>query len=340
MRRPFLLPFTPLYWVVTSIRNSLFDLGILRSKSFPIPIICVGNISAGGTGKTPHTEWILSQFSSTYKMAVLSRGYGRKTKGFVRATETSSAAEIGDEPLQIAQRFPHVQVVVCEDRVKGVENLLAGSNPPDVIVLDDAFQHRYVEAGLYWLLTAFNDRYTKDYLLPSGNLREDIRAADRADIITVTKCPHTPNLEERENLREELKPTDIQTLSFSRMKYVPLVDASNREIEMPKSALLVTGIAVPEPLIDHLLSLGIELHSLRFKDHRNFTHGDVQRILNAFESKGSECIITTRKDFVRWPLNDELKGIPTFIQDIQIEMDDDTGVIKRRLERFISDFHA
>lgn len=340
MRRPLLLPFVPLYWIATSVRNSLFDLGILRSKSFPIPIICVGNISAGGTGKTPHTEWILHQFSKKYKIAVLSRGYGRKTKGYLEATPNSTAREIGDEPLQIAQRFPHVKVVVCEDRVNGVNQLLQDKNAPDVIVLDDAFQHRYVHAGLNWVLTPYNDLFTKDFLLPAGNLREDVRALERADIITVTKCPHKLNQEEREILRREINPTDVHTLSMSRMTYLPLTNAQNHSVQNPKSALVVTGIASPDHLINHLIDRGIEVHSLRFKDHRDYTHSDAQRMINAFENSDVECIITTRKDFVRWPSNAELDAIPTYIQDISIEMDEDSGVIYRIIDRFISDFQA
>lgn len=340
MRRPLLLPFVPFYWIATSIRNSLFDLGVLRSKSFPIPIICVGNISAGGTGKTPHTEWILDQFSDKYRMAVLSRGYGRKTKGYIEASAQSTAREIGDEPLQIAQRFPNVKVVVCEDRVSGINQLLKGKKAPDVIVLDDAFQHRYVHAGLNWVLTPFNDLFTKDFLLPAGNLREDVRALERADIITVTKCPHKLNQEEREVLRKEIKPTDVHTLSTSRMTYLPLTNPLNEKVETPKSALVITGIATPEHLIHHLMDSGIDVHSLRFKDHKDYTHSDAQRIVNAFENNEVDCIITTRKDFVRWPSNSELASIPTYIQDISIQMDDDSGVIYRIIDRFISDFQA
>lgn len=338
MRRPWLLPFAPAYWVITSVRNSLFDLGILKSRRFDVPIICVGNLSAGGTGKTPHVEWIVRQFSEKYRIAVLSRGYGRKTRGFLMSTDQSTAADIGDEPLQIAQQFPGVTVAVCEDRVFGVETLLSQSKPPHLIVLDDAFQHRYISAGLYWLLTPWDDLYTRDHILPAGNLREDTRGADRADMITVTKCPGKPSPSERESVRRELGPTEIQLLTFSRMKYEKLISKDGQSSEKPSSALLVTGIANPDPLRKHLSDSGIRLGSLEFSDHREFTHADVQRILNAFESGSYECIITTRKDYVRWPGDKDLNRIPTLIQDIRIEMDDDDGIVYRTIDRFVSDF--
>lgn len=339
MRRPWLLPFAPIYWVITSIRNALFDIGILKSREFPIPIICVGNLSAGGTGKTPHTEWILHHFSSKYDIAVLSRGYGRKTKGFLAVTSKSKARDVGDEPLQIAQRFPDAQVVVCENRVFGVEMLLSGERKPDVIVLDDAYQHRYVSPGLTWLLTAWDDLYTRDFMLPLGNLREDIRGADRADIITVTKCPGEPTPLERDTLRSEINPTELQTLSFSRMKYAPLVTPSGEQVEKPSNAVVVTGIAKPEPLLSYLNGIGVTCTPLVFPDHHAFTHADGERIVNAFSKNQAEYIITTRKDFVRWPEdNAELNALPLLIQDINIDLGHDQGPVLRNIDRFLADF--
>lgn len=340
MRRPWLIPFAPIYWLITSARNSLFDLGILRSHSFDVPILCIGNLSAGGTGKTPHTEWVIRQFKDKYKIAVLSRGYGRITKGYLEADEHSTVRDIGDEPLQIHQKFPEVKVVVSENRVFGIEMLMSKDDAPDFIILDDAFQHRYVNAGLKWLLTPWDDLYTKDYILPLGNLREDIRGAERADLITVTKCPGKPSPFERADYRKELSPTEIQTLGFSRMSYTPLVDAMNKEVERPKEAVVVTGIANPKPLLKHLSDLGIECVHLGFPDHRQFTYADGQRIVNATESLENPVIITTRKDFVRWPSIDDLEAIPTYIQDIEIVMDDDAGVFTRIIDRFIADFHS
>lgn len=316
----------------------MFDLGVLKSRTFPIPIITVGNLSAGGTGKTPHVEWLLRNFSSKYNVAVLSRGYGRKTKGYLEAEADSTAQQIGDEPLQIHQQFPKVKVVVCEDRVFGIETLLSKYKKLDLIILDDAFQHRYVSAGLNWLLTAWDDPYTRDQILPFGNLREDSRGAERADIITITKAPHAPSLEEREAFRRDIQPTEVQEFSFSRMVYKDLVSPSNKVASSPKNALLITGIAKPEPLKEHLLSTGVELSSLHFSDHRDFTYADVQKIKDAFDPEVMECIITTRKDFVRWPKDEGLAQIPTLIQDIEIEMDTDSGPIYRYIDRFISDF--
>ncbi len=340
MRRFWFLPFSPIYWVITSIRNSLFDLGILRSQSFNVPILCIGNLSAGGTGKTPHTEWVISRFQEKYTIAVLSRGYGRRTKGFISVETTHSAMEVGDEPLQIAQRFPNVKVAVCEDRVFGIEMLLSSADEIHLIILDDAFQHRYVSPGLSWLLTSWNDLYTKDMILPAGNLREDSRNAERADLITVTKSPGKPSPQEREDIRRELAPTDIQTLGFSRMKYAMLVNTNGNAIQKrPSQAVVVTGIAQPKPLIQHFTDLGIECHHVAFKDHRQFTPADVHRMIKACEKLDNPVIITTRKDFVRWPESEELRAITTYIQDIEIEMDDDEGVFYRLIDRFIADFH-
>ncbi len=340
MRRPWLLPFAPLYWLITSARNSLFDLGILRERSFDVPILGIGNLSTGGTGKTPHTEWVLEKFQDKYRMAVVSRGYGRKTKGYLQADESSTFQDIGDEPLQIYQKFPNVQVVVCEKRVLAIKTLLAQKNKPEFIILDDSFQHRYVAPGLRWLLTPWNDPYTKDFILPLGNLREDIRGADRADLITVTKGPGAPTPLERAEWRKELNPTDVQTLGFSRMHYSHLVDAMNNPVDRPERAVVVTGIAEPEPLIKHLTDMGTECIHVAFTDHRQFTYADAQRIVNATEALDKPVIITTRKDFVRWPNSDDLNAIPTIIQDIEIEMDNDDGVFYRIIDRFVADFHS
>lgn len=339
MRRPWLLPFAPVYWLITSARNSLFDLGLLRSHAFNVPILGIGNLSAGGTGKTPHVEWVLQHFQDKYRMAVLSRGYGRATKGYLEADMHSTARDIGDEPLQIFQKYPEVKVAVCESRVFGIEMLMSKDNPPEFIILDDAFQHRYVKPGLNWILTPWDDLYTRDFILPLGNLREDTRGADRADLITVTKCPHRPNPFERAEVRTELSPTDIQTVGFSRMSYTPLVDVLNTNVEVPEEALVVTGIANPAPLIKHLANLGIQVHHLGFPDHREFTYADGQRILNRANQLENPVIITTRKDFVRWPNSEELEAVPTYIQDIEIIMDDDDGVFSRIIDRFVANFH-
>ncbi|NVK29130.1 MAG: tetraacyldisaccharide 4'-kinase [Flavobacteriia bacterium] len=340
MRRPWLLPFAPLYWIGVSIRNSLFDIGILKQHSFDVPILCIGNLSAGGTGKTPHTEWVLNQFQDKFKIVVLSRGYGRKTKGYLEVKPSNKASEVGDEPLQISQRFPKVKVVVCEDRVFAIETILSSGKKPNLIVLDDAYQHRYVDPGLTWLLTPYFDLYTKDFILPLGNLREDVRGADRADMITVTKCPGEPTPEERERIRHELNPTEIQLLSFSRMKYEELVNVNNSPAERPAQAVVVTGIAEPAPLLKHLRDLGTECIHVQFKDHRDFTFADTQRIKSACEKLDHPFIITTRKDFVRWPEDEELRAIPTLVQDIAIELDGDEGIVARTIERFVTDFKS
>lgn len=334
MRRPWLLPLAPLYWLATSVRNSMFDVGLLKSRSFDVPILCIGNLSAGGTGKTPHTEWVLEKLSEEYSIVVLSRGYGRKTKGFQLANSKSTASEIGDEPLQIARKFPHVKVVVCEDRVAGVEKILSAGKP-DLILLDDAYQHRYVKAGMYWLLTPWFDLYTKDAIIPFGNLREDIRGADRAHLITVTKCPGTPSPQERKELAIELNPREDQVLGFSKMIYLPLVNPHNETVGKPSEAVVVTGIAEPAPLLKSLSDKGIKCTHVAFKDHRNFDDADVEKILKATNQLNQPVIITTRKDYMRWPESEALRSIPTYIQDIGIDLNGDEDIYLKTIRGFI-----
>jgi tetraacyldisaccharide 4'-kinase len=187
--RKILFPFAVLYGFITSIRNFLFDYRILKSYSFPIPVIAVGNLSVGGTGKTPQIEYLIRLLSNKYKIATLSRGYKRKSEGFILANATSNAEILGDEPFQFYKKFPNIQVAVDANRKNGIEQLLSQSNKPDVILLDDAFQHRKVKAGFYILLTAYNDLFINDFMLPTGNLRESRSGAKRADMIIVTKCP-------------------------------------------------------------------------------------------------------------------------------------------------------
>lgn len=296
--RKILFPFAILYGLITAIRNWFYDKGILKSHSFPIPIIAVGNLSVGGTGKTPQIEYLIRLLSPNYKIAVLSRGYKRKSSGFVLAEYSSTAESLGDEPFQLHQKFPLIQVAVDANRKNGIEQLLALANKPDVILLDDAFQHRKVKAGYYILLTAYNDLFSNDYILPTGNLRESRSGAKRANVIVITKCPPNLSTEEQNKLRQKVKATDSQQVYFSAIQYDTKMysetDSRIVSTAIDTHKLLVAGIAKPQPFFDHLQDGNDE--ELTFPDHHNFTENDIQTIQTKAKNRP---IITTEKDFVR-----------------------------------------
>ncbi len=277
------------------LRNRLFDLGVLPQRSFRVPTICIGNLAVGGTGKTPMTEYLIRLLTdSGLRVATLSRGYGRSTRGFRLATVDSTAAEVGDEPRQMKQKFPNITVAVCEDRCHGIEQLLTASNRQiDVILLDDAFQHRYVRTGLNIMLTEYNRLYNRDALLPAGRLRESKSGAGRAQIIVVTKCPDGMQESERQSIRNELRLNANQQLYFSRIKYDGEIKA--------KDILLLTGIANPAPLEQHLQAMGACVHTLRFPDHHRFSTKDLRLIARTYRSINSsdKLIVTTEKDAQR-----------------------------------------
>lgn len=278
-----------------SIRNFLYDKGIFKSYSFNIPIIVVGNLSVGGTGKTPQTEYLIRLLSKEFKVAVLSRGYRRKTKGYILANSSSTADTIGDEPFQIFQKFPQIDLAVDSDRRNGIENLIK-QNKPDVIILDDAFQHRRVKAGFYILLTAFDDLYFNDLVLPAGNLRESKKGAERADVIIVTKCPNNLSDIAQNNIKKKIGIN--RPIYFSRIGYADSVIGREGEIstfEIKKTEkLLLAGIAKPKPFFEYLQT-GKDVE-LKFKDHHHFTDEEIERIQTLANNK---IIVTTEKDYVR-----------------------------------------
>lgn len=294
--RKLLFPFAILYGIVTSIRNFLYDKGILKSYSFRIPIIAVGNLSVGGTGKTPQIEYLIDLLSSDYKVAVLSRGYKRKSKGFILANETVTAELLGDEPFQIFQKFPQIQVAVDADRKNGIEQLLKLDVKPEVILLDDAFQHRRVKAGFYVLLTAYGDLYCDDFMLPTGNLREAKIGAKRADIIIVTKCPKDLNQKEQAMIKKKI---GAETpIYFSCIKYDSKVYSKSLTMELSEviatPKVLLAGIAKPDYFFTYLQSGNDK--TLSFPDHHNFSAKEITLIKEAAKNK---IIVTTEKDFVR-----------------------------------------
>lgn len=296
--RILLFPFAILYGFITSIRNFLFDKGILKSTSFDIPVIAVGNLSVGGTGKTPQIEYLIRLLSDRYKVATLSRGYKRKSEGFVLASATSNAEIVGDEPFQFYQKFPNIQVAVDADRTNGIIQLLSQNEKPQVVLLDDAYQHRKVKAGFCILLSSYDDLYADDFMLPTGNLRESRSGANRANIIIVTKCPKDLSSEEQEQIRLKLKLTCSQQIYFTYIDYDDFIYSKEGKIAVNEikneSKLLLAGIAKPKPFFDYLKNENDEC--LTFPDHHHFSDEDLETILNKAQNKK---IITTEKDYVR-----------------------------------------
>ncbi|WP_035661019.1 tetraacyldisaccharide 4'-kinase [Flavobacterium seoulense] len=296
--RKILFPFSILYGFITSIRNFLFDKGILKSHTFDLPIIAVGNLSVGGTGKTPQIEYLIRLLSSKYKVATLSRGYKRKSEGFVLADANSNAAVLGDEPFQFYQKFPNIQIAVDANRKNGIEQLLSQPSKPEVILLDDAYQHRKVKAGFYVLLTSYGDIYADDFMLPTGNLRESRSGSKRANIIIVTKCPENLSIEEQNKIRIRLKLNSNQELYFSYIDYDEFIYSESKSIKVDEiknaDKLLLAGIAKPEPFFAYLQSNNDE--KLVFPDHHHFSENDLVNIKDKAQNK---LIITTEKDYVR-----------------------------------------
>jgi tetraacyldisaccharide 4'-kinase len=282
----------------------LFDRGYLKSRRYNLPIIAVGNLCVGGTGKSPMVEYIIRLLKDDYKIATLSRGYRRKSNGFVLSNSKSTSYEIGDEPLQFSQKFPDIDVAVDANRQNGISQLVSITNP-DVIILDDAFQHRKVVAGYYVLLTKFDSLFTDDFLLPAGNLRESKRGASRANVIVVTKCPKNISSEEKLVIINKLSRYSPCEVLFTCISYsknivnqndvIPIIKLNNKKFT------LVTGIANPKPLIEYLNSLNLVFEHIEFKDHHNFSDKELKNL-----SK-KELIVTTEKDYMR--LNNSLTNV-------------------------------
>ena len=295
-----------LYGVVVALRNWLYDKEILHSYPPTLPTICVGNLAVGGTGKTPHVEYLVHLLQEHgYRVAVLSRGYKRSTTGFVEADESSTTATIGDEAMQLKQAFPELIVAVCEDRVAGIRHLQALHPDLQCIVLDDAFQHRRLHAGYNIVLTQADRLYTDDYLLPLGRLREQAKGIHRTNCVVVTKCADTIQPIDMRITANKLNLPPYQPLLFTRMEYEPLRPlwgegpAPCIEALRQQKVLLLTGIAQPHYLQEHVSKSGCEVYPLTFADHHAFKEADVQRIVNAYEHHHCSVIITTEKDAVR-----------------------------------------
>jgi tetraacyldisaccharide 4'-kinase len=289
-------PISLVYAVVVYLRNYCYDIGVFKSQRFNTLTICIGNLSIGGTGKTPMIEWLLTNVKTTKRLAVLSRGYRRKTTGFIEVNPTHTAKDVGDEPLQIYRKFPDTIVAVDADRRHGITKL-EEKYTPELLLLDDAFQHRKVHASVYFLLTSFNELYTKDFYLPTGNLRDGKKEAKRAKVIIVTKCPLDLDMASQAEIIKQLNPTAHQRVLFCGFEYDPIVRSTDRSIELKtlaqKKVTLVTGIANAAPLHHYLESQGLIVEHMEFPDHHYFT----ERELKEFGTK--ELVLTTEKDYTR-----------------------------------------
>ena len=331
--RKILFPFVPIYYFVTWLRNKMYDIGIKKSVSYDFPVIAVGNLSVGGTGKSPMVEYLIVLLKDKVRLATLSRGYKRESKGFQEVTISSKVKEVGDEPLQFKSKFRNVIVGVDEDRRHGIKKLRSSEPQPEVIVLDDAYQHRKVKAGMYIMLTAYYDLYCDDILLPTGNLREPRKGADRADIIVVTKCPTNISIQERKKITQKLKVKSNQTLFFATIEYkdeiLNTTDARSLNFLKDKPFVLVTGIANPKPMIAYYRSLGLKFTHLSFPDHHNFTVSEID------ELKGYELILTTEKDFMR--LSSELSQNSLWYQPIVMKFVDNSEAFDNKILTFIKE---
>jgi tetraacyldisaccharide 4'-kinase len=324
-----LLPFSFLYWCITRFRNALFDAKIKRSLSFSLPIINVGNLSMGGTGKTPHVEYLIRLLKPSYPLATLSRGYGRKVYGFQIADTSASAYKIGDEPYLFYRKYGQdITVAVDADRVNGVSEICLQKPNVEVVLLDDAFQHRHIQPGLNILLTDYRKPFYRDYVLPYGTLRESKTGAKRADIIIITKCPADLPQDKKEQIRQKVQLKNPQKLFFSHVEYGKInpLTKFNTSLLKTKSIVLVTGIAYAEPLHKHLAKTYHIIKHFNFPDHYSFKEKDmvdIQNILTKFAGD-NPVVVTTEKDAMRLldnSLQRMIENQPWYYQEIAIVLD-------------------
>ena len=295
-----LYPLSLIYELYTSFRNFLFDLGIIDSIEYKIPTIGIGNLSTGGTGKSIVVDYIIGKFKNKNKITTLSRGYNRNTKGFIQASNMSTAYEIGDEPFQFYSKHPEINVVVCEDRRKGMNIILKNLPDTDLCIWDDVFQHRFVKPGLMILTTTFQYPFHKDEILPVGNLRENISSARRADLIVVTKCPDNLSQKDKISFLESLNPNDNQKVFFSSLTYMQKIKSDSEEVDIDVledvDFILVTGIADSSYLVNFLKNKALKFKHLKYSDHYNFNKSSIDKITGLSLNK---IILTTEKDFGR-----------------------------------------
>lgn len=317
--RILLLPFALLYWLGIGVRNWLYDRNIFKSTSFGLPLICVGNLSVGGTGKSPMVEFLVRLLKDKYNVATLSRGYKRKTKGYALAQADTTALEIGDEPMQFHLKFPDVPVAVGEERMDAIPQLLHDRPETQAIILDDAFQHRAIKAGLNILLTDYNNLFSRDFYLPTGDLRDLKSSYKRAEVMVVTKCKPGLSETERQKLVKELNPLPGQQVFFTTIEYGQLYHITNGQsfqLKPETEVLLVTGIVNPRPLKKLLEEHSNSYQMQQYPDHHIFTIDDLRDIITRFRNMDApgKIILTTEKDAVRLvKFTNELEELPLYV---------------------------
>jgi tetraacyldisaccharide 4'-kinase len=340
-----LTPFAFLYGTAVRTRNWLYDRKILKSTSFNLPVICIGNLSVGGTGKSPMTEYLIRLLKDQYRVATLSRGYKRKTRGYLLAGPRSTALDIGDEPMLFHLKFPKVAVAVGEERLVAIPQLLQDRPDTQVIIMDDAFQHRRILAGLNILLTDFNNLYTRDFYLPTGDLRDSRSSARRAQMIVVTKCPAGLSEASRGALLREIHPRNGQQVFFASLEYgapYHILHNNPYTLEKEMEVLLVCGIANPKPLKSYLEVETASYEVMPFNDHHIFTIDDLNAIRQRFTQMDAEkkIILTTEKDGVRLlKFHQELGNLPLYVLPVRHHLLFGEGeVFNRAICKFISQF--
>ena len=336
-----------LYGVIILLRNKFYDWKIFDSIGFNLPVICVGNITVGGTGKSPHIEYLIEQLKNEYKVATLSRGYRRHTRGFKLADANSNARDIGDEPFQFKSKYPTIEVCVAEERMTAIPELLQRKQDIQVILLDDAFQHRTVKAGLNILLTDYDRLFTRDFIMPFGLLRESRNAYKRADVVIITKCPQHLSEDKKQALITEINPMIHQQVYFSAIDYANIYALTplQKEIIQDTEVLLVTGIANPKPLQEKLEKEFKKVHCLPYKDHHYFSIDDLNEMNDAFHhiANSNKIIITTEKDAARLMLLKEKileMNLPFYAQAIRIHFLFNEGeMFNEKMKSFVSPFY-
>ncbi|WP_373057018.1 tetraacyldisaccharide 4'-kinase [Zunongwangia sp. H14] len=327
--RKLLFPFALLYGAITWFRNFLYNTGVLKSREYDLPVICVGNLNTGGTGKSPMIEFLLKILLPEYRVATLSRGYKRNSKGYVFLSGRESAAIVGDEPLQFKRKYPDALVAVDANRQNGI-SCLAEENP-EVILLDDAFQHRKVKAGLNILLTAYDKLFINDVMLPTGNLREPAAGAERAAIIVVTKCPPDLGIDEMQRIRTALKPRNYQRLFFSYISYGEEIfgngNARTLQVLAKVNFTLITGIANPVPLVEFLKERKFVFRHLQFPDHHQFSSAEIKKIASR------DFILATEKDYMR--LKEHIPAEQLWYLPINTKFITGEEAFKREIREFI-----
>ena len=345
--RHILFPFSILYGLITAFRNSLYHLKIFKGVTFDLPIISVGNLTAGGTGKSPHVEYLIRLLKEEYCIATLSRGYGRSISGFHMVKSTSVVADCGDEPLQFKNKFSDVVVAVQKDRVNGVIELMKQEPNIDCILLDDCFQHRRISPGFNVLLTEYHRPFFKDWMLPTGNLREWTIGRKRANTIVVTKCPEKLSPKEQDAFIQKIKPKPWQTVYFSSFRYGKIapvhsgITYSDISDLRGFNILLITGIANPLPIINKLESEDLNVTHMRFTDHHPFSNKDIKKVQKLFDTfGGNKIILSTEKDAQRLRMVDGAAELSIHYLEIEVFFVKDETTFNKEIEDYVRQHKA